>query len=96
MVEILAHYELDNTILVENLLRNAQYAFQKKGGLMDYEQIFFKTMKQLIDVTSERERIALLTSLKVQLAKLAADNPIEAQAIHISTLKDWLNWKVAD
>lgn len=73
MLNLILHYELGNSDLVENQLRNVRRLYKNKGSLYPFEQAFLRGMKKLINHPLA-ERASILTELDtaIQSQKEAA------------------------
>lgn len=93
ILNLISHYELGNTDLVEYHIKSTYRFLLKKGNLQEFQKIILHFLKRLSrDITNEN-LVENFSELKEQLLPLAA-NPYEKRAFIYFDIISWLESKI--
>jgi hypothetical protein len=73
IIELAAHYSLDNSLILESILRNTRRRFQKENRFRDYEAGLFKRLRTLV-LSGPDQRSKSLNNLHAFLEHYDADS----------------------
>lgn len=92
LLNLIVHFEMDNTILLTSLLRSTQRNLQKKGRFNTFEQLFIQCLKQANQLPAYREQ---QKTFKAYLQKLKALEltPRDRATLRFFDFESWLKSK---
>jgi hypothetical protein len=90
---LIIHYEMNNTVLLESLLRSATRFLQKKNRLYDLERRLIHFISELIQTADNRDKKLIFNKMKGELI-LHAKNPGVRSLLQTFDLDAWLTSKI--
>ncbi|MEX2593765.1 MAG: hypothetical protein WD426_13410 [Anditalea sp.] len=93
LIQLVLHYELKNTLILDSLLRSAQRFLKQKSRKYRFEAIFLSHMAQLANVEDEKARRQCLKSLHKAIKKLEQD-PYESRIFEYLDFPLWVKSKI--
>ncbi len=75
MLNLVIHYELGNSVLLDSLLRSTYRFLKKRNSLHQIEQSFIEGIKAAIEAGTAREARQAFEKLGVEFKRLAASSP---------------------
>jgi hypothetical protein len=93
VLSLILHFELNNTVLLESLLRATTRFLKKKNRAHDLEQRFVHFVAELIRQPVGREQVHLFTKMKAYLEQDAA-TPATQSLLQTFDLDSWLESKI--
>lgn len=88
ILNLIIHYELNNSLLLESLLRSTERYLQKQDKVYQYETLLVKTIKLAEKSTYKKELKTQLEAIKKELTQLK-ETPTEKAMLQYF---DWLAW----
>lgn len=88
ILNLIIHYELDNSLLLESLLRSTERYLQKQSKVYQYEILLVKAVKLAEKSTNKKELAIQLTTIKKELTQLQ-ETPTEKAMLQYF---DWFAW----
>ena len=89
--DLLIHFELENDLLLESLIRNYKRYFKKREKYYQFEQIMLQFFKKSLDVVKLQELQKLYRELHTNLSSLQQDNYEK----HLLQYFDFIAWTKA-
>lgn len=93
VLNLLIHFELNNTLLLEGLLRSSYRFLKKQKQIYQFETLMLDFIKEVIKVKSKRELKPILLQLKTDLEQLE-QHPIEKAMLQYFDIIAWLESKL--
>jgi hypothetical protein len=93
IMNLISHYEIGNTDLVEYHIKSTYRYLLKKGDLHLFQRIILNFLKQLTLETTQKNLINAFADLKNQLLPLL-ENPYEKRAFIYFDIISWLESKI--
>lgn len=89
MFNLIIHYELNNSILLESLLRSAERFLQKQSKVYQYELLLLKAIKLAEKTINKKELSQQLEHIKTELNQLQ-ELPMEKAMLQYFPWSAWL------
>ncbi len=93
IMQLMLHYEMNNTELVNSLLRSTYRYLSKRQRIYDFEEVMLGSMKKIIQTGGGEKTKEIFTELKVELEKINAD-PYKKHAMDHFDYISWLTGKL--
>lgn len=92
MLELALHFELNNQVLLESLVRSAPRFLQRKNRLFELEKCFIHGINDLLRVRNRREQKKIFQKTADAMRALAGQPGVEA-FLQMLDLQSWLDAK---
>lgn len=89
--DLLIHFELDNDMLLESLIRNYKRYFKKREKYYKFEQIMLQFLKKSLEIFHIKELQQLYKNLQIELKELQKDSYEK----HLLQYFDFVAWTEA-
>ena len=93
ILDLLIHFELGNTFLLEYIEKSAHRYFKKKERLYKFEQLFLNFMKTVVKNTGDNGSKDIFKSFKNKLMTIKND-PYEKKIMEALNILHWLDSKI--
>jgi hypothetical protein len=94
ILSLILHYEMENIVLLESLLRSATRYLKSKNRLYDLERRFINFISDLIRKSNAKERKLVLQRMAEDLKKLA-EQPAVRAALQTFDIEAWIEGKIS-
>ncbi|MFK7936629.1 MAG: hypothetical protein AB8G22_24160 [Saprospiraceae bacterium] len=92
---LMIHYKLNNSLLLESLIRSAERFLQKQTKVYQYELLLIKTIKLAEKAVSKKELSGQLEAIKKELTQLR-ETPMERAMLQYFPWSAWLTSLTSD
>jgi tetratricopeptide (TPR) repeat protein len=92
LLNLIVHFEMDNTLLLTSLLRSTQRNLQKKGRYNAFEQLFIQCLKHAHTLPSYREQQKVFATYLQKLTDLEI-SPRDRATLRFFDFNSWLKSK---
>jgi hypothetical protein len=93
ILQLILHYEMDNTELVNSLLRSTYRYLSKRKRIYEFEEVMLGSMKKIIQTGGGEKTKEIFTDLKTELEKIKSD-PYKKHAMDHFDYISWLDEKL--
>ena len=93
ILNLVIHYEMGNTLLLESLVRSTQRFLKKEEQMFEYERAVLQFIKTAIRVVNKREEKQAFLLLQKQLESLY-ELPSERQMLELFDIRAWVEGKI--
>ncbi len=94
ILNLIVHYELGNTVLLESLLRSTYRFLKKRNALHDIERRILNFIREALEARSTTERRAVFRSHKQSIAELKSDPLARKILLRQFDILAWLDSKI--
>jgi hypothetical protein len=92
LLNLLVHFELGNTLVVDSLLRSTHRKLSKAGQLNAFEQFFVQALRQANQAATQREQRTRFTHSLQRLRELDLQ-PADRAILRFFDFESWLEAK---
>ena len=92
-LSILAHYELENTDLLDSLIKSTERFLIKNKIYFDFDRLFITTLKKTMKKEDEKSQLQILTAFKREIIILN-ENSFEKLAFYYFDYLRWVENKI--
>lgn len=93
ILNLVIHYEMGNTLLLESLVRSTQRFFKKEEHMLSYERAMLQFIKSVIRAAGRHEEKQAFLLLKKQLESLY-EQPSERPMLDLFDIGAWVESKI--
>ncbi len=94
ILQLIIHYELNNSYLLKYLIRSTQIYLKKQNRLYQIESVFLKFMQKSLTFTTAQETKEGLQNLYATIVELTQKNSFESHALLHFDFLTWLDSKL--
>ncbi|MEN0005686.1 MAG: hypothetical protein AAF798_16165, partial [Bacteroidota bacterium] len=95
ILNLIIHFEMGNTLLLESLLRATYRFLRKRNRLYQYEEAVLQFIQRTTKLQSRKEMKASFVAIKERFAALR-DDPRERFMLQLFDLEAWLESKISN
>ncbi|MFZ4634363.1 MAG: hypothetical protein ACOYNO_09190 [Saprospiraceae bacterium] len=95
MIQLILHFELDNKLLLESLLRSATRFLRKKNRFAAFEKRFLKLMNGLMQADSSESGRLLLEHMFAEMSKWRKDSAVQT-LLQTFDLEAWMEGRLSN
>lgn len=93
MLVLITHYELDNSLFIEYLLRSTYRFLRKRARLFEFERLVLRYIRKSARAVDKSAQLALFEELRDAFRKLK-DDPVEGIIFEYFDFIAWLDSKI--
>ncbi|MDX2133264.1 MAG: hypothetical protein SFV52_00655 [Saprospiraceae bacterium] len=94
ILQLILHYELNNTLLLDSLQRSATRFLRKKNRYSAFERRFFRLIHQLTAAQNEQEKRELFLGMQADMRPWKTDTDVQA-LLQTFDLEAWIESHIA-
>jgi hypothetical protein len=93
ILNLLIHFEMGNTLLLESLIRSTYRYWKKQTLVFDYEKTMLQFFRQIMKAPDRSQQQALLRELEEKINQLFLD-PKEKPMLELFNIRAWVTCKI--
>jgi hypothetical protein len=93
ILNLLIHFEMGNTLLLESLIRSTYRYWKKQNVVFDYEKTMLQFFRQIMKAPDRSQQQALLRELEEKINQLFLD-PKEKPMLELFNIRAWVFSKI--
>jgi hypothetical protein len=94
LLSLILHYEMDNTYLLDSLLRTTTYYLTKHSALAAFEKLLIRFIREAIQSSSKSELMKIFVEIRQELVALTQDDTQSAFTQYFDFIT-WIESKIS-
>ena len=93
MLNLIIHYEMENTVLLESLIKNTYRYLKRKNQVYEFEKTLLQFFQQIVKEVDKKSLAAAKEGLKIAIEELS-QQPSEKILLEYFDFTSWIESKI--